>query len=117
LVPRWDAEVPSRQFLTEVARFAVEIELFRQLLCKRFNQPIVELREDDIQVFIAENSPATRIFFQTVGNLYIHEYYSRPKNLAALGLPVDSPFPTGNKPDPGDLEKLEVVFLRGKLHR
>ncbi len=116
-VPRWDAEAPSRHFLNEVAKFAVEIDSFRQFLFTRFNQLIVELSEEDIQACIVENTPTTRIFFQTVGDLYIHEYYSRPKNLLALGLPLDPPFPIGNKPDPGSLEKLEVVYLRGKPYR
>ena len=116
-VPRWDAEEPSQHFLTEVAKFAVEIESFRHSLSTRFNQLIVELQEEDIQACIAENTPATRIFFQTVGDLFIHEYYSRPKNLLALGLPMDPPFPIGNKPDPGNLEKLEVVYLQSKPYR
>lgn len=116
-VPRWDAEAPSRNFLNEVAKFTVEIESFRQLLLTRFNQLVIELSEEDIQTCIVENTPVTRIFFQRVGDLYIHEYYSRPKNLLALGLPLDPPFPIGNKPEPGSLEKLEVVFLRGKPYR
>ena len=116
-VPRWDAEAPSRHFLNEVAKFTVEIESFRQFLLTRFNQLIIELSEEDIQACIIENTPVTRNFFQTVGVLYIHEYYSRPNILLSLGLPLDPPFPMGNKPDPGSLEKLEAVFLRGKPYR
>lgn len=116
-VPGWDAEAPSQQFFFGVAKFEFEIQSFRDLLAKRFTPFINELKEEDIQVCIAENSPATRIFFQTVGDLYIHEYYSRPQTLIALGLPIEPPFPKGRPVISGSLEKLETVFIKGKTYR
>jgi hypothetical protein len=116
-VPRWDAELPSDYFIVEVAKSRTVIEAFKNYLSAKFKKPIYELMDEDLQAIIAENSTATRDFFQSIGNCYINDFYSRPKTLSSLSLSQVPPFPRGNHPFFGNLEELEPVFKRGRMYR
>jgi hypothetical protein len=116
-VPRWDAELPSEYFVAEAAKSRIVIESFKNHLSNKFKKPIDELMDEDLQAIIAENSTATRDFFQSIGDYYINDFYSRPKTLSALGLSQVPPFPNGNNPFVGNLEELEAVFKRGRMYR
>lgn len=116
-VPRWDAELPSDYFLVEAAKCGMVIESFKNHLSKKFKKPIDELIDEDLQAIIAENSTTTRDFFQSIGDCYINDFYSRPKILSALALSQVPPFPKGNNPFVGNLEELEAVFNRGRMYR
>ena len=116
-VPRWDAEPTSEYFLIEVEKSVIVIETFKTHLSNRFKKSINELVEEDLQLIISENSTATRDFFKSIGDYYLHDYYSRPKTLSALGLPQVPPFPSGNKVFLGALAELEIVFNRGRIYR
>ena len=116
-VPRWDAELPSKYFVVEVEKFQMTIESFKNHLSNKFKKPIDELIDEDLQAIIAENSTATRNFFQSIGDCYINDFYSRPKVLSALGFSQVPPFPNGNYPFVGNLEELEAVFKRGRMYR
>ena len=116
-VPRWDAELPSKYFAVEVEKSQMAIESFKNHLRNKFKQPIDELIDEDLQAIIAENSTATRNFFQSIGDCYINDYYSRPRVLSALGFSQVPPFPNGNYPFVGNLEELEAVFKRGRMYR
>ncbi len=116
-VPRWDVDPASEYFLLEVAKNVAVIESFKIHLSIRFNGSLKELTEEDLETIISENSTATKDFFRLIGDLYLHDYYSRPKTLSALGLSQVPPFPGGNKVFLGNLEKLEMVFNRGRIYR
>ena len=93
------------------------IEAFKNHLSEKFKKPIYELMDEDLQAIITENSTATRDFFQSIGNYYINDFYSRPKTLSGLGLSQVPPFPHWNNPFLGNLEELEPVFKRGRMYR
>jgi hypothetical protein len=116
-VPRWDVVPPSEYFLFEVAKSVMVIELFNIYLGNKFNGTVKELTEEDLKAIILENSTATKDFFRSIGELYLQDYYSRPKTLSVLGLSQVPPFPAGNNVFLGDLEKLEMVFSRGRIYR
>ncbi len=117
LVPRWDAEPPSEYFIVEAVKYRTVIEAFKNHLSEKFKKPIYKLMDEDLQAIIAENSTATRDFFQSIGDCYINDFYSRPKTLSGLGLSQVPPFPRGNNPFAGNLEVLEPVFKRGRMYR
>lgn len=116
-VPRWDAVPPSEYFLFETAKSLLVIEQFNIYLSNKFNVSVKELKEEDLKAIILENSTATNDFFRSIGELYLQDYYSRPKTLSVLGLSQVPPFPLGNNVFLGDLEKLEMVFSRGRIYR
>lgn len=116
-VPRWDVDPASEYFLVEIAKSVMVIESFKIHLSHKFNGPVKELTEEDLYTIISENSTATKDFFRSIGDLYLHDYYSRPKTLSVLGLSKVPPFPGGNNVFLGDLGKLEMVFNRGRIYR
>jgi hypothetical protein len=116
-VPRWDAEPPSKQFLSKAVVAIFPIESFKNFLSVKFNGVISQLTEEELQAIVSENSTETRNFFKSLGDLYINDYYSRPRTLLALGLSQEAPFPRGNEVFFGDLGKLEMVFNRGRIYR
>jgi hypothetical protein len=116
-VPSWDSEKPSSDFLRAIVKFEFEIKSFQGFLEEKYGKKFWKIDDAQINDCIIENSAPTREFFRLLGDLYIIEYYSRTKTLLALGLLIDPPFPRGNKVHEGDLEKLELVFNKGRIYK
>jgi len=116
-VPGWDSEKPSNDFQNLIIKFEYEIKSFQEFLEEKYEKKFWKIDAAQIYDCILEDSTPTREFFRQLSDLYIIEYYSRTKTLLALGLTIDPPFPRGNKVFVGDLEKLEIVFNKGRIYK
>ena len=116
-VPGWDSEKPSNDFQNSIIKFEYEIKSFQGFLEEKYEKKFWKIDASQIYDCILEDSIPTREFFRQLSDLYIIEYYSRTKTLLALGLTIDPPFPRGNKVFVGDLDKLEIVFNKGRIYK
>lgn len=116
-VPGWESQQPSDDFFRASQRFEFEINSFQEFLERKYLDKFRSITDEQLQDCILEGSKSTADFFRHLGDLYIIEYYSRTKIQSALGLISEPPFPQGNKVHAGDLDLLEIVFTKGKIHK
>ena len=116
-IPGWSHENASLEFLEAALTHVESLNTFRRFLTEYFDKHFSEISWPEFEKYISINFEGSRSFFQTFGDLFIEEYYSRTAVIASMGLTLKSQYSLGQKVESGNLEMLENVYLNGKKYR
>jgi hypothetical protein len=114
-VPGWNSQTPNEVFLQELHLARLEIERLHKLLVKKYGDDLENLNSLEFLDLISQNIPEVRHFMDRLTIPFVQDYYSRRLVLDSLNLNSHVPFPNGNRVQNGKFEKLEPVYLRGRI--